>query len=494
MSKTRVVLTLSAALLLLVTQFSCTSLPHRLDEREAIVGTTGEDDWLFHRVIEEPYALGLHFPGYLVALENTSRNDTGLGPNFADSIEMKDGHLLQLNLNDGRLSPADRDKLENCLNNRRRAFLSHIFRYSLDLSRGIGALKPETTYSVYGDLDKKIEEDPMLAAPKENYERGVGALEKLQKLLRSDIEANDVTHLFLYSMGWNTDQQEALRNYNSLYGNILEIAASDLERGQEFRPLVVGLTWDSVWESPLVPSAVSYPKKADHADEIGATWGNLLLRNVLVPLKLERQRSGRRLSLILVGHSFGARLVTRSLFSYPVLKLTADDLVEASQIDLVIGLQGAFSVNRFIDHANSGNEGAPYRNFRDVAKKFVFTWSIHDTANPLAQKVSRAPHIGGVPGHERTLQFPKMFEQIELDEEGEWAGKNPDCDNQEISIVDASRVAKHATFKKGGGAHSDIYSRQTARFVWNLIKSCASVPQAAHNPYEAPVRHGIDVP
>jgi hypothetical protein len=469
-------------LALLATQVSCrTSLPHRLGEREAIVGTTGEDDWMFHRIIEEPFALGLHFPGYLVALQNTSRTDIGLSSSFTDGMENQAGYPLQLTLDDCRLSKSDREKIENCLDKSRRGFVSHVVRYSIDLNRGLGAVKPETVYSVYGDLEKDIDEDHILATKEENYVRGIKALEELQEKLRDDIEKGNVTHLFLYSMGWQTDQQEALRNYNSLYGNILEIASSDPD-GKSFRPLIVGLTWDSAWLSRVLPPAASYPRKADHADELGAIWGNLLLRKVLVPLKMERQGAGHPLGLVLIGHSFGARLLTRSLFSYPVLAQTSKELVEPSQIDLVIGLQGAFSVNRFIDQPNSGTEGAPYQSFASVAKKFVFTWSKHDTANPLAQRVTHAAHIGGVPGYKRTLKFPKIFEQSELDGKGMWIGMSPDCDNQKISIVDASRVAKHATFRKGGGAHSDIYSRETAQLVWNLLKACTAVSQTSYNP------------
>jgi len=460
---------------LLATQVSCgTSLPYRLGEREAIVGTTGEDDWMFHRIIEEPFALGLHFPGYIVALQNTSRADIGLSSSFTDGTETQADFPLQLTLNDQRLNQRNREKIEKFLDKSRRGFVSHVVRYSIDLSRGLGALRPETVYSVYGDLKKEIDDDHTLATSDENYVRGTKALDELKKRLQEDIEKCNATHLFLYAMGWQTDQQEALRNYNSLYGNILEVAASD-PNGKLFRPLVIGLTWDSAWLSRVLPSAASYPMKADHADELGSIWGNLILRKVLVPLKEERQEAGRKLGLVLIGHSFGARLLTRSVFSSPVLALTSKDPVDPSQIDLVIGLQGAFSVNRFIDEPNSGNEGAPYSNFACVAKKFVFTWSRYDTANPVAQRLTHAAHIGGSPGYNRTRKFPQIFEQLELDGRGLWIGMSPDCgDNHKISIVDASRVAKHATFRKGGGAHSDIYSRETAQFVWNLVKACTN--------------------
>ncbi len=69
---------------------------------------------------------------------------------------------------------------------------------------------------------------------------------------------------------------------------------------------------------------------------------------------------------ILIGHSLGVRVLTRALFSSPLVptKLTnSTDDIKKSDVDLVIGLEGAFSVRRFIH--DKGIEGYPYERFKD---------------------------------------------------------------------------------------------------------------------------------
>ena len=141
---------------------------------------------------------------------------------------------------------------------------------------------------------------------------------------------------------------------------------------------------------------ISYGVKADDADEIGLIWANKLLWNILSPLK-----RAKHIPLIVVGHSFGARVVTRAVFGnglidIPVGNETSNNVTEEEcSIDLVVGLQGAFSCQEV--YSGKWQRGSPYSEFNrnNYANKFVFTWSEYDFANPITKFFTGASHVGG---------------------------------------------------------------------------------------------------
>jgi hypothetical protein len=295
----------------------------------------------------------------------------------------------------------------------------------------------------------------------------------------------------VYSMGWNTDQQEALRNYNSLLYLMLQE-----RKDRPFRPLFIGISWPSEWNWTFFEGMgrlLSYWNKANDADEVGMVWISQLLREVLLPVKREEQKNGRTLPIVMVGHSFGARAITSGVFGYPgrsTANHTADD------VDLVIGLQGAFSAKRFLP---SSGEGEPYLEYKDYARKFVYTWSRHDSAN---QSAIWSRHMGGKNGHEATLGKPQFGEYLIM--VGDRAPKKCDgafCEHNScdlaysstvlstdrtagntqtewkasfadpgtISMVDASQLVRYTPYDKGGEAHSDIYTPGMADFIWDVL-------------------------
>lgn len=80
------------------------------------------------------------------------------------------------------------------------------------------------------------------------------------------------------------------------------------------------------------------------------------------------RKNVQKYSFILIGHSFGARVITRAIFSNglidpPKVNKESSETHQKNtcDVDLVIGLQGAFSINRFIP--GEGEEGSPYRTF-----------------------------------------------------------------------------------------------------------------------------------
>ena len=467
---------------LLATALACGSAQTRLTDAEERVGTANKGDWLLHRIPEEPYGLGLFVPGYILGFEKASREKKfGLcKPATKGDRGWADAGVRRPTRVDG-LEGVPKEKREELLERRndnvagwlsdgQHAFLTHIVRYEYRADIGQGAIWPDLIYNAY------TEEWPCRAGERcrELHTKGLGLLEGREPLpQRSETlseavarDAKAATHILVYAMGWNTDQQESLRNFNSLIGTLLKAAGT----GSGFKPLVIGITWDSLAGKGLV-RPFTYPFKANDADEIGTVWVSRVLWDVLAPLK----RRVNPPKIVVIGHSFGARALTQGMYSKPYLPTAGGESKEV--VDLALMLQGAFSVNRFLPH--HGREGAPYAARGTAARKIALTWSIDDKANPKALYFSRAKMAGGKPGFDRAAENPAVFE-LRRWGEGGWVGSGPEVGLGErgpdkVLMIDASQVVRYETHRKGGKAHSDIYHDDVARLTWDLIRKFAPV-------------------
>lgn len=626
------------ALFNLICLVGCTGNKPKLSDVEKKFGTDGEGRAVFHPVAEQDGGLGLKFPGYLIGIEQTNRTRIGRPGDFDEQKNIDDFKKPKESNDEER----DSRKIRKILSRPQRTFVSHIAEYSL-----VDNEKYITEDIFYNIYDKRFGMDPQIA-----YKRGKEALDKLRKKVQNDVarekeKKTPYTHIILYCMGWNADQQECLRNYNSLLSQMrnahkspdifeyefdqgvpeevqslikktelyaavkelnkllkdpnlynrveiqealkqkkLQIKGSKFQEAEEeinklsdktkeyrkksfselsdkeqeaikwlnrsllefiypqipkkkvymeknpFRPLFIGISWPSElrfsswwWFIGDIRKYFSYSSKADDADEVGLLWANKVLWDILVPI-----RRTERIPLMVMGHSFGARIITRAVFSKPPTKTPAVQGVSetstknAHDIDLVLGLQGAFSINRFIP--GEGKEGSPYKDFRNKkVGKFIFTWSEHDFANPIAYWFSGEEHIGGVYGYAKSyVAFDKktndskkdndkndIFDHFEIEvEEGllnsyDVRFKEVQLENEfkkdkvwfwrlwkitegvrakfvgdewnksfyepkKISIVDASALIKNKPYGKGGIAHNDIYTPGVAMFVWDCIK------------------------
>ncbi|MDH4162922.1 MAG: hypothetical protein OEW15_09580 [Nitrospirota bacterium] len=466
--------------------------PRKLQQAEERYGTDSEALSVFHRTMEGDGGLGLRFPGYLIGIEKAKRSKIGMPGKCAwyqrKATADADGlDRSYFNGNDEYYG-----EVKGILDDCKRSFVSHIVQYELaqDL-HGLPFIREQFIHNAY---DRTL-------LDQQAYDAGKYALlTKLKQNIRNRLTAartqEPYTHIMVYSMGWNTDQQEALRNYNSLLYLMLQ------ERnGRPFKPLFIGISWPSEWNWPVLETLgqlISYGTKANDADEVGMVWISQLLRQVLIPLKQEEQKDGHELPIIMVGHSFGARAITSGVFGYPSAA-TKDH--SAKDVDLVIGLQGAFSVKRFMQEV--GGEGGPYRDFKEYANKFVYTWSRHDTANTSA---FWSRHIGGRSGYKATCGN-RAFAQYAIkadvrqgkkcdgefcehnSEDLEYRGvalpavvpagntaapwKDSFADPTTISIVDATEMVRYVPYAKGGKAHSDIYTPGIANFTWDVLVDAA---------------------
>ncbi|HNG62007.1 MAG TPA: hypothetical protein PKZ52_19460, partial [Cellvibrionaceae bacterium] len=267
------------------------------------------------------------------------------------------------------------------------------------------------------------------------------------------------THVIVMSMGWNNDQVESLYRYNTIIKNVQQEA---LANKQEFKPLLICFTWPSVWggvtDSVIFRTAkhlASYVNKTDDADENGYTWGNWVVNKKIPEALAAADLSGAKPKLVLIGHSFGARFLSRALFSARFINA---EYATHNTVDVFLGLQGAFSLRRFV--ADAGVEGSPYAGFASLPGKIVLTSSKHDTSNLAALWAANA---GGPQGLNYARKTPAVFSVLDWSSSG---GALPMAANK-ITLVDASSIVKHESDKID--AHNDILDADMARLIWAAI-------------------------
>jgi len=240
-------------------------------------------------------------------------------------------------------------------------------------------------------------------------------LNTLEGIIRDEVVAGDYTHLFVMSTGWNNLQYDSFKQYNSIMRETEEVF-SEHKEGAAFKPFVIGLTWDSIWGERQLLEVVrdishlaSYGNKADDADEVGYGIVNHLINNTLAGALSDADRD---LPVIAIGHSFGARLLSRALISADYLENPKSD-VSTSVVDLFVGLQPAFDAGRFIKnyrlcthyvclnrlHPSRGlGEGGPYSDFSGLNMPWLLTSSEGDSSNASAFWLSGSRHLGGPRG------------------------------------------------------------------------------------------------
>ncbi|MFT7618218.1 MAG: hypothetical protein ACI97A_001859 [Planctomycetota bacterium] len=299
------------------------------------------------------------------------------------------------------------------------------------------------------------------------YDESFTALELFRR--RFDVQVRDGkhTHVVLLALGWHVDQVEAVHIYNLLIKNMKEHSQG------EFRPLVVGLTWPSAWLQGLIQPldllghVFSYFDKSQDADAIGSTIAAYLLHNILLT-------DTNPLPVVAIGHSMGARMLSRAYFSGRNLAANQSQ----RKLDLLICLQGAFSANRFLE--SDPDEGHPYSDFAAMRAKIVLTSSSFDLANAAARLLTTFPNVGGDYGLNVALDEPKTFRIIDWPETKN-LNSLPTSDvvfppgEKRILMINAEKIVKGG---RGGlhgkkvAPHNDYVDTEMGQLLWALI-NCA---------------------
>ncbi|BBM83379.1 alpha/beta hydrolase [Candidatus Uabimicrobium amorphum] len=368
----------------------------------------------FHSVLNED-SISLSFPGYIIGVEKASRKKLGL--------KKLDDIKPFLNYDSEQLNAEEKKFLVKRINDSKIQFVSHIVKFAKD--DNAPNLHKKIIYNVYQNTDE--------LQTSQVFKSGWDSILSLKEQLAVYIEKHQITHVFLCALGWNTPQQKALKNLNTLFSKVYEKAS------RKSNYLFIGITWPSKWGIP----GISYQNKKQDAEEVGLLYANSLLHNVLLPLK-----KVFKFRVVLIGHSFGARLLARGLFSAHFL--SQNMAKNRGKIDLFIGLQAALDIKYFL-------EDGEYHSFRAHAKKFVFTWSTSDKKMNAWSFTARNRFLGT----KRAFSVAKDHENFVLGSVNQHGQISPQENSSKILLVDAKKIISH---------HSDVFNHHVAEFVSQLVK------------------------
>nr|WP_256731899.1 alpha/beta hydrolase [Pseudomonas tolaasii] len=511
----------AAAVLTLIN--GCTSTERVMTPYEDALSLNSSNAVKFHSMLYFPSGTALHFPGYVVALEKSPQQIIG-GPKFNDKARFVHPEAAYFKgEEDTRYNTAHH--IEQFQTSDSKAmFVSHILQNGVLQDNSIkgdpylakthcfvyNAYATDALAGIRKDYDLKKINDWHACQTSRNlevtnpaltdlYGESAKALDALERNLAQDLRSARYTHVLIVVMGWNTAQDEAIRNINDITGNMMaaaqEAQAARLDdqatrpkplniANSPFRPLVIGVTWPSFWSNSFT-NFFSYSNKANDADELGLSWLNKLI-NETVPDALDA--SGSKAKVIAIGHSFGARAMTRALFSSPALK--PSQTTPVSRVDLAVGLQGAVSINRFV--VGEGIEGAPYRDFGKLSNTHIaLTASAYDGAAG-ARWVFWYDPSGALSSWKLACNAPDpamaaTFDCLKASDTSATPGGGfslcsadgkdcsvPPTDSSKISYIDTSEgITQFNSPGSGGGAHSDIYRLPMGRLLWRLVEDYA---------------------
>ena len=377
---------------------------------------TGSKLQKFHSIVYYPNDITLDFPGYIVGVEKSPKKAI-----FSSSSTLK--------FDTKKKSSGIKRTIFRIKKEPKVLYVSHILRYN-----GCGK-KSDFIYNLYGKDKKNI---PWA------FDKSYEAL----KLLKQDIDKNidKYDSVIVFVMGWNTSQEEAVRNFNALYKNLKESSNNTIN------PLFIGVTWPSEWEVSMLPDDLvklfSFPVKANDADELGVTWLGMLIHKTLADIEKP---------LYIIGHSFGARATTMALFEGNILY--KDKPYSKKYANTLISLQGAYSVKRFLP---KGLEGIEY----DISnvEQIVLTSSKYDYAMDTA--FWKAYYVGDDKSYKKYCEDEQKFMCGVYDENYQIVFNRA----SKITYLNCDSIIKNNAYLSGGGAHSDIYDKEMGEFIWKVLK------------------------
>lgn len=426
-----------------------------LEPAEKELGTAGSITMHYHSALYYPEEIALRSGGYLVGIEKGDPEDifqadekvTFKSPNAKDKAVKNQQEAVQ----EGKIM-----------------FVSHII-----LDRPPGSVEHNCSlYNAYyrsgSEIPRTIDYCTDALAPatsisaKDAYRSSWQAMETMQRNLSRDIASPPYTHILVVVMGWNTVQEEAVRNINSIVRGIRHASKND---SIMFNPIVIGVTWPSQWNSPWLDpfyKLASFDTKAQDADEVGLTWLGVLLESTIPQAK---KSAGRDLPVVVVGHSFGARAASTAACAGSVIAKDATPQSYFNQpVDLLINYQGAFLTDRLLGENTDGGfglgDGCPR------VKHIALTSSKKDTAVKIALWGIYAGHSASFKEH---CTNPNSSSNcVTASPEGKitpaWSA------NKKITYINSDELITYNAFYTGGGAHSDIYRDEHGTLSWSLIK------------------------
>jgi hypothetical protein len=451
--------------------------PRDVSARARAIGTDKPQDEPARLIVTRPDRTSLEFPGLVLGIEKASRKIIGCPTDRG--------------LDTSRAPKAVRDQIDltfhetplasDCL------FVSHIAEF-VPTSDPV-VFTPNLRYDAYRQADPPAPRDVFMSG----RQATLGLRGRLEEIAAERAAAGrPISHLIVFATGWHTPQQRTLANMDELFGSI---TAAAVEAGA-FSPLFFGISWpsfsdeiagkiekgaamlaeiarrrlDSTKEVRKLARFVNDPEIADNlgflgypaiskdADEVGMVPVSTLVNQVLIPL---RETLPGKPRVVVIGHSFGARVVSWTPFTAPLLPAVAGMEVSAGP-DVVIGLQGAFPAARFdatVKHHRPYVEGASFADHSAFRTVFAYT-----CANDEALRYGRNFDfmIGDTKALERAMASKSRAFSTCKATEIEAAARKLDPASRKVLLIDARDIINR---------HDDVRNDKVGRLIWAVMKN-----------------------
>jgi hypothetical protein len=477
-----------AAILIVVSLLGCAEVPRRLQDEEAALHTNGPITRLFHSALYYPFEITPRFDGYLVGIEKVRRPINGIDLRNRDEYGLKD-RALQAKFNDNKVMAvthvirhfADARRFNNCT-----LFNAYVQSPASATRQLVPACDPLQGPVIRHTNDAFVNSWEALDGLGRDMGMRIASRQKAAAAQDAGASAKPdfgsgaaYTHIIVLVMGWNTVQEEAVRNFNSLVWNMerahnYRIKEAGAASVPPFNPLIIGVTWPSQWSSEWVDPAVkiiSFPTKAGDADEVGMSWLGVLLHDTLPAVRTfvkSTAKAEKDLPVVVLGHSFGAKASSVATCAGPaVIRSKEATTTTLAEIDVLVNLEPAYLSERIFGRT-SWLQNVVYPTGCPQAKRFVITTSEGDSAVPL-------PFWGTYLGEQKSYKKfcsadskgTRMVHCAVAHGNGEIEGRQPGTSN--IYYVDASELISENAYGTGGGTHSDIYRFEHGRMIYEAV-------------------------
>lgn len=478
----------------IISLIGCTSRPTVLGQTESKLKTDSKrSSLLFHSSLYYPNEIALNTEGFIVGVEKSPVKII-----VSDESKLK---IDEVNFKNSSIS--EKTAREEIVDHKI-LFVSHIMEnFGKPYSQSNCAL-----YDAYRNLNNTT--DKIITKKCNLYQNGSNQLEQtyvkswdaldiLSTALKQKISTNNYSHIVVITMGWNTTQEEAMRNFNSILYNITKASGTTNADGTvinpSFKPLVIGVTWPSQLESTFlnatVGKATSFVTKRGDADELGLTWLGVLL-NKTIP-----ESNTQKIPVVAIGHSFGARATTTAACFGPAIYQDSPYEFSSSKafrqgragselrrpVQYLIALQGAFSEKRILN--KKGDAKGVTFNGCQGAEKILLTASKHDTA---VSSVIWGSYAGAKYKSPITRSARGILKYCDANNIKTITNPDLQCakamstgslttklnDKVQISYVDADDLIEKNAYLSGGSAHSDIYRYEHGKLMWDFINQSNS--------------------